>query len=354
MHPELAAHIQAVPPFDRDAADAAAARWSSVAKPLGSLGLLEDAVVRIAGLTGDPGYRIDRRAVLVLCADNGVVRQGVTQTGSEVTAALARCLAGRDISVCKMAEVAGAEVIGVDMGINADLGLPEILDRRIAAGTADITEGPAMTREQAERAILHGIELVGMCRDRGFRLLATGEAGIGNTTTSAAMASVLLGRDPAEVTGRGAGLSGEGLRKKVAAIKEAIRINAPDPSDPVDVLAKLGGFDIAGLAGVFLGGAVYRIPVLVDGLISSVAALTARRLCPDSGNAMLATHVSAEPAARWVLEALGLNPLICAGMRLGEGTGAVAALPLLDMAYAVYGKMLTYEEMAIGRYKPLV
>lgn len=353
MNPHIEAVIGQPPPFDREAAQRAAERWSGIAKPLDSLGLLEKMVVGIAGLTGDHRYRIDRRAVLVLCADNGVVRQGVTQTGSEVTLALARFLAQKNISVCRMAEVAHADVIGVDMGMNEDLGLPELLARRVGAGTGDISEGPAMSPDQAILAIRHGIDLVRSCRDEGYRILATGEVGIGNTTSSSAMAAALLGRPAAEVTGRGAGLSREGVRRKAAIVEKALATNRPDPGDALDVLAKVGGFDIAGLVGVYLGGLMYRVPILIDGLISSVAALAAVRLCPEAKTAMFATHVSAEPAAGWLLEALGLRPLICAGMCLGEGTGAVAALPLLDMAYAVYDGMLTYEEISIGRYQPL-
>ena len=332
---------------------AAAERWNSVAKPLGSLGRLEEAVIRIAGLTGDANYRPEKRAVLVLCADNGVVGQGVTQTGSEVTAVLARNLVRGGVSVSRMAAVASADVVGVDMGMNVDLRLDGLLDRRVAAGTGDLSLGPAMSREQAVKAIRHGVELVADMRDKGYRILATGELGIGNTTTSSAMAAVLLGRKPVEVTGRGAGLSTEGVRRKVAVIERAIAVNRPDPADPLDVLAKLGGFDLAGLVGVFLGGAVYQTPILIDGLISSVAALTALRMRPESGCAMLASHVSAEPAGQMTLDALGLKPLICADMCLGEGTGAIAALPLLDMAYAVYGEASTYEDIAIDRYRPL-
>ena len=335
----------AFPEIDVAAANAAVERWNSLAKPPASLGLLEKAVVKIAGLTGDPGYALNRRVLLVLCADNGVVSRGVTQVGSEVTAALARCSARGNISVCKMAEVAGADVVGVDMGMAEDLRLPELLDRRIAAGTADLGAGSAMTREQALQAIRHGIDLAKAMRDKGYAILLTGEVGMGNTTTSSAMASVLLGRNPAEMTGRGAGLSDAGLQRKIAVIEEAVAVNKPDPDDALDVLAKLGGFDIAGMTGIFLGGAMFRIPVLIDGLISSVAALVAERLCPGATRAMLASHVSAEPAGALVLDELALHPLIHAGLCLGEGTGAVAALALLDQAYAVYNNMITYGEI---------
>ncbi len=327
-------------------------RWNNVAKPKDSLGHLEKAVTKIAGLTGSADYEIDKRIVMVFCADNGVVRQGVARTGSEVTEILARCMASGNISVCKMASVAHADVIGIDMGIHLDLQLQEILNRRIAAGTGDISIGPAMTREQAATGIRHGMELAKSYKEQGYKIIVTGEVGIGNTTTSSAMASVYLGVDPVEVTGRGAGLDPEGVSRKAAVVQKAIATNNPNPDDALDVLAKLGGFDIAGMTGVFLGGALYRIPVLVDGLISSVAALTAAKLNPAAKNAMLASHVSAEPAGKKLLAALGLDPLICADLCLGEGTGGVAALPLLDMAYAVYRDMLTYEDIAIGKYTP--
>lgn len=343
----------AIPAFDKAAAERAQARWNAIAKPLGSLGLLEKAVVRIAGLTGDSSYRIDKRALLVCCADNGVARQGVSQVDSSITAVLAKSLTKGELCVCTMAKVARVDVIGVDMGMNEDLRLPELINKRIAAGTADLSEGPAMSREQALRAIRHGFDLAVWCHEQGYAILATGELGIGNTTTSSAVSAVLLEKSPAEVTGRGAGLSAEGVWRKIAVIEKAIAANRPDPGDALGVLAALGGFDIAGLVGVYLGGAVRRIPVLVDGLISSVAALIAKRLCPNAGAAMVATHVSSEPAAGWLLEALELEPLLTAGMHLGEGTGAVAALPVLDMAYAVYGDMVTFEDISVGQYQPL-
>lgn len=343
---------KAIPSPDAEAAARSQARWNSLAKPLGSLGALEEAVVRIAGIAGDAGYSLDKRAVAVLCADNGVADRGVSAVGAEVTAVLARNLAKGDLSVCKMARVARADVFGVDMGLRIDRPIAGLLDRCVAPGTNDIAAGPAMAPEQAVRAVRSGVELAAELAAGGYRIIATGEAGIGNTTTSSAMTAVLLGERPGAVTGAGAGLDGNGVARKIDVIEQALRVNSPDPGDALDVLAKLGGFDIAGMAGVFIGGALHRVPVLVDGFISSVAALTAARLCPASQYAMLASHVSAEPAARTLLEVLRLNPLIAAGMRLGEGTGAVAALPLLDMAYAVYTEMPTYADIDIGRYQP--
>ena len=349
---ELETLLKNIGPEDVTAREAAHRHWNDCAKPLGGLGLLETALEDIAALTGSADVDLRERAVLVLCADNGVVAQGVTQSPSSVTAVVAENLALGRTSVCRMAAVAGCRVVPVDMGI---LDFPEtagVLSRRIGNGTADMTLGPAMSRGQAEQAVLTGVDLVREQQARGVRLLATGEMGIGNTTTSSAVASVLLGRPAEEMTGRGAGLSDEGLARKVAAIRKALAVNRPDPADVLDVLSKVGGFDIAGLCGVFLGGALYGVPVLIDGFISAVAALCALRLCPLAGKAMLASHVSAEPAGALVLEALGKRPLITAGMHLGEGTGAVAAIPLLDMACAVYHGCYTFDDGGIEAYRP--
>ena len=344
--------LDQITPPDENARAQAHRNWAACAKPLESLGLLETALEDIAALTGTPQIELSPRAVLVLCADNGVVAQGVTQTDSSVTGIVARNLAAGRTSVCRMAAVAGCDVVPVDMGILDFSPVPGVLERRVGNGTADITCGPAMTRAQAEQAVLTGATLVRQCAERGVRLLATGEMGIGNTTTSSAVASVLLSRSPAEMTGRGAGLSDAGLARKIAAIERAIARNRPDASDALDVMAKVGGFDIAGLCGVFLGGAAYRVPVLADGFISTVAALCAVRLCPHASKAVLASHVSGEPAGRLLLEKLGKRPLITAEMRLGEGTGAVAAMPLLDMARAVYAECYTFDEGGIEAYTP--
>ncbi|MBQ9459052.1 MAG: nicotinate-nucleotide--dimethylbenzimidazole phosphoribosyltransferase [Oscillospiraceae bacterium] len=344
--------IEDISPPSETARARAQARWDACAKPLGSLGLLETAVCDVAALTGSADVDISERAVFVLCADNGVVAQGVTQTGSGVTAAVARQLALRRTSVCRMAEAARCRVVPVDMGIRDFPGCEGVLDRRVGNGTADFTAGPAMTREQAETAILIGAELARQEASRGARMIATGEMGIGNTTTSSAVVSALLRLEPEAVTGRGAGLSDEGLARKLAAIKKGIYVNRPDKNDALDILSKLGGFDLAGMCGLYLGGALCRVPVLIDGFPSAVAALCAANLCPNARCAMLASHVSAEPAAAAVLRALDKKPLITAEMRLGEGTGAVAAMPLLDMALAVYREGYTFAEGGIEPYTP--
>ena len=351
---ELNTLLQAITPADKDAGQLARRRWDSIAKPLGSLGRLEEAVVRMAGMRGSPDVSIRRRALVILCADNGVVAEGVTQTGQVVTAAVTENFTRGATSVCAMARVAGCDLYPVDIGVAADLGdCSGLIRHKVAWGTKDLLWEPAMTRAQAEDALCFGAQLAQELAGQGYELLATGEMGIGNTTTSSAMTAVLLGCPVEEVTGRGAGLSTPGLRRKVEVIRAAIARHRPDPNDPLDVLAKVGGLDIAGLTGVFLGAAAARLPVLVDGFISAVAALAAVRLCPAAADYLLASHTSQEPAAAMLLEALGLSPFICADMRLGEGSGAVAAMPLLEMALAVYWEMCTFQETEIEAYQPL-
>ena len=344
----LQEYLKQIAPPDEKAMQAARDHWNSIAKPIGSLGLLEEAVIQIAGLAGSPRVQLGKRAVLVFCADNGVVAEGVTQTGQEVTALVAGNMVRHDSSVCRMAEVASADVFPIDMGMIAPA--EGVRDCHIRRGTGNLAKERAMTREEAERAVLTGIELVGQLKAEGYGVVATGEMGIGNTTTSSAMMAAFLGLEPAEVTGRGAGLSDEGLRRKIEAIEAGLRLHRPDPADALDVLSKVGGLDIAGICGAFLGGAIHRVPIVIDGFISAVGALAAQRLAPGSRSAMLAAHVSAEPAAKRLLDELGLKPMITAGMRLGEGTGAVAALPLLDMALAVYDGMVTFDNIGMEAY----
>lgn len=346
---DFSAINERIPLPDGAAMRAAQARWNAIAKPVGSLGLLEDALVRIAGITGSARISLDRRAVVVFCADNGVVEEGVTQTGQEVTALVAGNMARGETSVCCMARAARADVFPVDMGMRTPA--PGVRELRVAPGTGSIARGPAMTRAQAEQALEAGIGLAGELRAQGYDILATGEMGIGNTTTASAMAAVLCGMKAEQATGRGAGLSDAGLSRKVAAIRRAIEINRPDASDALDVLHKLGGFDIAGMAGLFIGGALHRVPVLIDGSISAVAALTAARLCPRCTAAMLATHASAEPAAALLLSALGLEAPIHAHLRLGEGTGAMCALPLFDLALSVYDGMVSFTAIGMEPYE---
>ena len=348
---ELMQLLAAITPPDETARAAAHTHWASLAKPLGGLGALETLLEDAAALTGTAQFDFSRRAVAVLCADNGVVAQGISQTDQSVTRAVAENLAARRTSVCRMAQAAHCDVLPVDLGI-AGAPVPGVRDCRIAAGTADFTKGPAMTRAEAVEAIGRGIALTRQLAAEGYGLVATGEMGIGNTTTSSAVAAVLLVQPVQTMTGRGAGLSDAGLARKVDTIRRGIACNVPNPDDVLDVLGKLGGFDIAGLCGMFLGGALAGVPVLMDGFISGVAALCAVRLCPAASKAVFASHCSTEPAARLVLESLGKTPLLTAGLHLGEGTGAVASIPLWDMALAVYEGCYSFAEGGIAPYTP--
>ena len=334
---------------DAAAREAAQRQWDSIAKPLGSLGALEKLVMDIAALTGDAHVDISRRAVVVCCADNGVVAEGVTQTGQEVTARMAAEMVSMSSSVCRMAKTAHADVIPVDLGMVCRV--EGVLDRHVMDGTEDMARRPAMTRVQALQAVAVGVNLVKELKDQGYRLLISGEMGIGNTTTSSALVASLLNLPAETVTGRGAGLSDTGLQRKIWAIERAITVNRPDPKDPLDVLSKLGGLDICGMAGLFIGGAIFGVPVIIDGFISAVAALMAEKLCPGASVAMIPSHCSEEPAAKRVLAALNKYAIIFANMRLGEGTGGVCLLPLLDMALAVYGGT-TFDEVGIDAYTP--
>lgn len=336
-------------PPDENAAARARARWNAIAKPVGSLGLFEDAVVKIAALRGSEDVRLVNRLVIVMCADNGVVEEGVTQSPQSVTSLVAGNMAKGDSSVCRMGACFKAKVLPVDIGMagNAE----GVLNKKIARGTKNMVKGPAMTREEAEQAIETGIALVKEQKEKGCDAIVTGEMGIGNTTTSAAIASVLLRRPVEEMTGRGAGLSDAGLIRKIAAIKKAVEVNRPDPDDAFDVLCKLGGFDIAGMCGLFIGGALYGVPVIIDGFISAVAALVAMRLAPGSEKAMLASHESAEPAVSAVIRALNMHAPITARLRLGEGTGGVCLLPLLDAALSVYHGMVAFGDIGMEPYE---
>ena len=337
---------------DAEAMASARRRWDALAKPLGSLGRLEESVIRIAGTTGNPDVRLDRRALLVFCADHGVVAQGVTQCGSEVTAAVARALAAGESTVCHMARAADCKVIPVNVGMADASEIPGVIARPVRKGTEDMTIRAAMGRAECVSAILTGAELVGELAAQGTQIIDVGEMGIGNTTAASAVTSVLLGLPPERVTGRGAGLSSAGFSRKRYAVRRAIAVNAPDADDPIDVLTRVGGLELAAMCGAFLGGAAYRVPVVMDGVISAAAALCAVRLCPGARGAILPSHESAEPAGRLLLDALDFKPLLTAELHLGEGSGAVAVLPLLDMALSVYHSGQTFGRLGIEAYTP--
>lgn len=341
---ELFAAVKNIKKPDEKAINESKEHWLQVAKPLFSLGKFEGMVTKIAGIQGSAKVNIDKKALIIMCADNGIVEEGVTQSGQGVTAVVTHNFTCRATSVCFMAERAGVRIFPVDVGVAVDVEGVSDKDIKVAYGTKNFAKGPAMTREEAVRAIAVGIHKVKELKDTGYKIIATGEMGIGNTTTSSAIAAVLLEQPVEAMTGKGAGLSSEGLKKKINTIKNAIVSLNPDKNDPIDVLSKVGGLDIAGLMGVFLGGAIYQLPIVVDGFISAVSAMLAKSLNPSVMEYVLASHVSKEPAGASLLEELGISPVITADMCLGEGTGAVALFPLLDMIIDVYQEMTTFDE----------
>lgn len=350
---KLEEYIGQIRPFNQKAADAAWDWWDSLCKPLRGMGMLEEMIVQLAGIYGTEKIDSLNPVVVIMGADNGVVAEGVSQTGSEVTAQVLENMGDRISSVCIMSRVEGLEVIPVNIGMFTDGKHPRIWNRPVRYGTGNIAKEPAMTREEADRAIVTGIEVVKELCGQGYRMIITGEMGIGNTTPSSAIASVLLSKDPSEVTGRGAGLSSQALEHKIEVIRQAIAVNQPDKDDILDVVAKVGSLDIAGMIGCYIGGAVMGVPVLIDGFISSIAAYCAAKLSPACRPYMVATHCSAEPAGQMMLDALGMKAPIQAGMHLGEGTGAVTAYSLYKYALALYNGLPSFGEAKVEQYQHL-
>lgn len=347
---ELEQALALIKPVSQEAIQQAWNHWNNLALPLHSLGRLQDTVVRIAGMIESPEVNLKKKALVVMCADNGVVEEGVTQSGQEVTLIVAENFLQEKATASILCRQAGADIFPVDIGIASD---SKIIPRKIAYGTKNMAKEPAMTRLEAKKALEVGISMAKELKEKGYGIIATGEMGIGNTTTSSAITSVLLQVAPEEVTGRGAGLSSKGLEKKISTIRKAITLHQPDREDILDVLSKVGGLDIAGMAGVFLGGAALGIPVVADGFISCVAALCAVRMCPAVRDYIITSHKSKEPAANMILEALDIPVFLDCDMCLGEGSGAVTIFPLLDMALAVYNGMTTFEANDMENYVPL-
>ncbi len=325
--------------------------WDAVAKPIDGMGRFETLTAQIGAITGTDQIDIAKKAVIIMCADNGIVEENVTQSGQEVTAAVARSMAKKKSSVCKMAELIGADTIPVDIGIHTEETIDGVLNRKIRCGTKNFCKEPAMTEEEAVRAIATGIDMVYVCKQDGYSILATGEMGIGNTTTSSAIAAALLQCEVSKVTGRGAGLSDEGLIHKRQVIAGAIEKYGLYQADPLTVLRTVGGFDIAGLAGVCIGGAIFHVPIVLDGVISMVAALLAERIVPGTKAYLLPSHKGKEPAVGSLMKELELEPVIDGRLALGEGTGAVLMFSLLDMALCIYNDKTTFSDIRIKQYK---
>lgn len=344
MEQKLKALIQSVTALDESAMDAARKRQAQLAKPPGSLGRLEELSIQLAGITGRVHNKIEKKHLLVFAADNGVVEEGVASSPQSVTLMQTVNLTRAKTGASVLAKHFGCGITVCDVGVNAEVPERAVLNRKIAYGTQNIVKGPAMTREQALTAILTGAELA---QNIQADVIGIGEMGIGNTTTSSAVLSVLLGADVEAVTGRGGGLTDAGFQKKKDVIRRAIAVNAPDQADPVDVLTKVGGFDLAAMCGAFLGAAAAHHPVVIDGFISAVAALCAVRLCPNAQGYLVPSHASYEIGYRLAMEAMDLQPMLLLGMRLGEGSGCPLAFAVLDAACAILNDMATFDQAGI-------
>lgn len=344
----LDAALAAIQPADRAAAAAARRALDRKTKPRRSLGRLEELACRISGIRADPKPGALQPAVVVAAADHGVALEGVSAYPQEVTAQMLRTFAGGGAAVCVLAREAGARLLVADLGVRTPVEHPSVLDRRVRAGTANLAHEPAMTREQAEQALVVGIDLAGTLADDGVGLIALGEMGIANTTAASAVTAALLGVEPGAVCGRGTGIDDARLAHKVAVVERALARTPVGPHDPVAVLASVGGLEIAALAGLVIGAAGRRLPVLVDGFITAAAALVAVRLCGGCNDALVAAHRSPEPGHGLILAALGLDPLLDLGLRLGEGTGAALALPLVAAGLAILADMTTFEQAGVS------
>lgn len=341
--------IARIQPLDQSAMAAARARQNMLTKPQGSLGRLESLSIQLAGITAQARPRIEHKVVTVMAGDHGVVAEGVSAFPQEVTPQMVLNFLHGGAAINVLARHVGARVVIVDMGVAAQMEPhPRLVTRRVAAGTANIAKGPAMTRAQAEESIMKGVEVVEAEITRGLDILATGDMGIGNTTPSAAIACVVTRRSANEIVGRGTGVDNEGLRRKVLAVESALKINQPDPQDALDILTKVGGFEIGGLAGAILCAAAHRRPVVIDGFISTAAAIIAATLAPQVKEYLIAAHCSQELGHRLMMDWLGMQPLLDMHMRLGEGTGAALALSLVDASCKILDEMATFGEAGVS------
>lgn len=336
---------------DVEAGKKVSANWDKIAKPLDGMGKFEVLTSKIGAIMHTDKIDISKKAVIIMCADNGIVEEGVSQSTQEITISVVRSMAKKQSSVCKMAQVINADTIPVDIGINSSEKIDGVLDRKISCGTKNFSREPAMTEKEAINAIANGIDMVYYCIQRGYKIIATGEMGIGNTTTSSAVCAALLKCDADRVTGRGAGLSDEALLNKREVIAAAIEKYDLHNADALTVLKTVGGLDIAGLAGVCIGGALFNVPIVLDGVISMAAALVAEEMFPGTGEYLIPSHKGKEPAVNMLMNELNVTPVIDADLALGEGTGAVMMLSLLDMALSIYNTGASFSELKIEQYE---
>ncbi len=337
-----------IPPLDADAMEQARTRQQQLTKPTGSMGRLEDIAIQMAGITHQALPTIQRKAVIIMAADHGVTLEGVSAYPSAVTPQMVLNFLHGGAAINALAQHVGAEVVVVDIGVAEEIQHPNLLSRKIAPGTANMAQGPAMTREQAQAAINVGMDVATSLIQQGVDMLATGEMGIGNTTASSAITAVLAHVPIQLVTGRGTGIDDAQLAHKIAIIERAIAYNKPDASDALDVLAKVGGLEIAGLVGVILAAGERSVPVVIDGFISGAAALVATQLVPSVRDYLFAGHVSVERGHQIILEQLKLFPILDLNLRLGEGTGAVLASTIIEAALRLHRNMATFAEAGVS------
>jgi nicotinate-nucleotide--dimethylbenzimidazole phosphoribosyltransferase len=342
--------IKQIQSLDNAAMQSARARQDRLTKPPGSLGRLEELSIQLAGMTANPLPLLERKAVIVMAADHGVALEGVSAYPVEVTAQMVLNFLHGGAAINTLARQADARVVVVDMGVASEIEdlSGQLVRRKVGPGTANIAKGPAMTRAQAIEAIRSGIEIAEAEIARGADIFGTGDMGIGNTTPSAAIACVLMDQAPDKIAGRGTGVDDDGLKRKIGVILSALDVNKPNAEDGLDVLAKVGGFEIGGLAGVMLAAAANRKPVVVDGFISTAAAMIAASLAPEARDYMIASHVSQERGHKLMLEWLGLNPLLDLNLRLGEGTGAALAFHLIEASTRILREMATFDEAGVS------
>lgn len=343
-----------ISPINEDKIKAVQDNWDRTAKPLDALGELEAITAKIGGILGKDDFTLKKRAIIAFCADNGIVAQGISQSGQDITLVVARAMGEGVSSVAKLAKLSNTDFFAVDIGINTTEKIKGVKDKKVALGTRDFSIEPAMTEDECNRCIEIGIEYAGRFKAEGYELVGIGEMGIGNTTTTAAVASALLKKSASELTGKGAGLSDKSLLHKINIIQEAIEKYELYDADPIRVLSCVGGFDIAGMTGVIIGGAMVGLPVVLDGAISAVCALLAEKILPGAGKRTIASHLSKEPSAKLILGELELSPIIRANLALGEGTGAAMFYSLLDHAMALYSAPTTFDDMNIDAYTRFV
>jgi len=346
---KLQATLAQIKPLDRQVVARTQERLDSLTKPPGSLGVLEELARQLAGITGQVCPPLPKKTCILMAGDHGVVAEGVSAYPQEVTVQMILNFLRGGAAMNVLSRHVGSELLIVDVGVAADLpDMPGLIKRKVAYGTANMAAGPAMSRKEAVAALEVGIEVVQDRIARGAGLVGLGGMGIGNTTPSTAIIATYSGRPVAQVVGRGTGLDDEGLKLKIRVVEKALAVNRPDPADSLDVLAKVGGLEIAALAGVILGAAARRVPVITDGFISTAAALIATGLCPTVKEYLICSHLSAEPGHGAMLEYLGLKPLLHLDMRLGEGTGAALAMNLVEASLKILSEMATFAEAAIS------